>query len=217
MLAAALVAYNAIANSWKPFHGWAYVPTNLAMAAIVLAVGVWGFDLDRGTLGLRWRSAWVGVAIGAAAIVPLSGLLLSARGRAILRDRRLEGVRGLKAAFMVAIRIPIGTALVEEVVFRGVVLGSWLHVGTVEAVAVSSIAFGLWHVVPTSILARTNRLRPMVVPAGVLATAGAGAILAWLRIETGSLATPFIAHALINSLSAGAALLALSRPGRASK
>jgi hypothetical protein len=109
------------------------------------------------------------------------------------------------------VRIPIGTALVEEIVFRGVLLGSLLHAGTAQAVIASSIAFGLWHLAPTSILVRTNRLNAAVVPAGIALTAVAGAFLGWLRIETGSLAAPFLVHALVNSLAAGAALLALAR------
>lgn len=211
--AAGLVAYNALANRWKPFHGWAYVPANLTLAAVVLAIGVWGFDLDRDAMGARWVSGWIGAAIGVAAMLPVYALLTFERGRTLLRDRRLAGVRGGSAAYMIAVRIPIGTALVEEVVFRGVLLGSRLHAGTMQAVLTSSLVFGLWHIVPALILARTNRLRAIVVPAGVILTTGAGVFLAWLRIETDSLASPFLAHALINSLGAGAALLAFSRAG----
>lgn len=214
LLAAGLVAYNSIANRWKPFHGWAYVPANVTLAAAVVAIGVWGFDLDRATIGARWESGWIGAVLAAAAMVPVSLLLTFERGRALLRDRRLADVRGRSAAYMIAIRIPVGTALVEEIAFRGVLLGSWLHVGTTQAVVASSIAFGLWHVVPTMILARTNRLRPVVVPAGILLTTGVGLFLGWLRIETGSLAAPFLTHALFNSLGAGAALIALSTGDR---
>lgn len=211
VLAAVLVAYNSIANRWRPFHGWAYVPANATLAAAVVAIGAWGFDLDRASMGARWGSGWIGALIGVAVMVPVSVLLTFERGRAMLRDRRLAGVRGWRAAFMIAVRIPVGTAMTEEVLFRGVLLGSWLHAGTAQAVAASSVAFGLWHVVPTLNLVRTNRLPPVVVPAGILFTAGAGAFLGWLRVETGSLAAPFLAHALINAQGAAAAMFALSR------
>lgn len=211
LLAVGLVAYNSLANRWKPFHRWAYVPCNGALTIIVVVIGATGFDLDRRALGFRWASAWIGAAIGLGAMLPVYALLLFERGRAILRDRRLYGLQGRHAAFMLAVRIPLGTALVEETLFRGVLLGSWLHAGTGRALIGSSLAFGLWHVVPTIDLMRTNRLRPIVVPAGIVFTAAAGVFLGWLRIETGSLAAPFLAHALINSLSAGAAMLALNR------
>lgn len=210
-LAAGLVAYNALANRWKPFHGRAYVPANALMAAVVVAMGVWGFDLDRTELGFRWDSAWIGAVIGLGAVAPVFAMLTFERGRAKLRDQRLADVRGWRAAYVMAVRIPVGTALVEEVVFRGVLLGSWLHSGTAQALAASSIAFGLWHIVPTAILARTNRLSRLVIPAGIVLTAGVGVFLSWLRIETDSLASPFLVHALFNSLSAGAALVALRR------
>lgn len=211
LLAAGLVAYNSLANRWKPFHGWAYVPANLLLSGAVITIGVWGFGLDRASIGATWASAWVGAVIGAAVIVGLGAALMVERGRVLLQDQRLAGVRGWRATFMIAVRIPVGTALVEEIVFRGVLLGSWLHVSATQAVVASSIAFGLWHIVPTMMLARENRLRSVVVPAGVLFTAGAGVFLGWLRVETGSLAAPFLVHALVNSSSATAALIALAR------
>ena len=213
LLAAGLVVYNSLANRWKPFHGWAYVPVNLAMASIVVAIGVWVFGLDRAALGATWASAWIGAAIGGAALVALGALLLVERTRALLRDRRLAGVTGRRAAYMVAVRIPVGTALVEEVVFRGVLLGSLLNAGTAPAVVGSSIAFGLWHLVPTMLMQRANRLRASSVPAGVLVTGMAGVFLGWLRVETGSIASPVVAHAMVNALGAGAAMVSLARAG----
>lgn len=212
LLAAGLVAYNSLANRSKAFHTWAYVPANLALAGAVLAIGVWGFELDRAAIGARWSSAWVGALIGLGAAAAAWALLLFERGRRLLRDERLAGIEGWRAAYQVLVRIPVGTALVEELVFRGVLLGAWLPLGTSEAVIASSLVFGLWHVAPTAILARTNRLPPVVVPGGVMLTAWVGIFFGWLRIETGSLTSPFLIHALFNSLSAAAALVALRKP-----
>ncbi|HVL89879.1 MAG TPA: CPBP family intramembrane glutamic endopeptidase [Actinomycetota bacterium] len=215
-LAAALVAYNAAANRWKPFHSWAYLPANLTLAAAVVWLGAAAFDLSAGEMGFRGGSirvgAAIGVALGVAAMVPVYAALGFERGRALLRDRRLSGVRGAKAAFVLLVRIPIGTALVEETVFRGVLLGSAMSHGTAQAVALSSVAFGLWHIVPTWILARKNRLNVAVVPAGVVVTGAAGAFLAWLRIETGGIAAPVALHVLVNSPAAAAAMIALRLP-----
>ena len=47
-------------------------------------------------------------------------------------------------------RIPLETALAEEIIFRGVLLGLGLRTRPrLGAVVSSSIWFGLWHVYPT--------------------------------------------------------------------
>lgn len=209
LLAIALVAYNSVANRWPPFHSWAYVPSNVVLAALALAVGSTVFGLSTPAMGLWGRSAWAGVAIGAAVMIPVYGMLGVEWGRAKLRDERLAGVRGGRAAFMLVVRIPVGTALVEEVLFRGVLLGSLLAEGKATAIIVSSVAFGLWHVVPTAILAGRNRLPSVVVPLGVVATGIAGAFLSWLRLETGGIIAGTVLHAIVNVMGAGAAMIAL--------
>ena len=48
------------------------------------------------------------------------------------------------------VRIPFGTVLLEETLFRGVLLALALRRWSVAtAVIVTSAIFGLWHVVPT--------------------------------------------------------------------
>ena len=65
--------------------------------------------------------------------------------------------RALGTAYRAAVRIPLGTVLVEEVAFRGVLLAMLGgHLGVGWAVAVSSHLFGLWHVVPVRATMRTN-------------------------------------------------------------
>lgn len=214
LLAAGVVVYNNVANRWPPFHGWAYVPANLTFAVLIVALGALALDLERTTMGLVWRDALTGLLLGLAAMVPVYALLLRERTRSWLRDRRLAGTTGARAAFMVLVRIPVGTALVEEVVFRGVLIGAFLGWGEAQALVASAAAFGLWHIVPTQDLARANRMRAAIVPLGVAGTALAGLALGWLRLRTGSVAAPFALHATVNSLSAGAALIALRSKAR---
>ncbi len=55
-----------------------------------------------------------------------------------------------RALYDMLVRIPLGTALAEELLFRGALLGLFMRrhrAGT--AVALSSALFGLWHVSPT--------------------------------------------------------------------
>ena len=111
-------------------------------------------------------------------------------------------------AYRAAIRIPVGTALLEELAFRGVLLGAWTRIGgQLQAAIGSSIVFGLWHVRPTIELLDANGLAPIgatrlgLVFAAVAATACAGLLFSWLRIRSGSLLAPYIAHAGVNSLA----------------
>jgi len=217
LLAVFLIAYNNLANRWRPFNGIAYVPMNLTATAGVLLVGFGAFGLEPSEMGLRWSGAWIGVIAGAAAAVALASMLAGRRTRRLLADRRLDDVSGWSAVYMVCVRIPLGTAVLEEVAFRGVLLGALMSEGTTTAIAVSSISFGFWHVVPTSALVRANRPgahRLPIVLAGVVVTAVAGVALGFLRVETGAIAAPLLAHALIDSSAATAAIVALRRPPR---
>jgi len=212
LLAIALVAYNTGINYWPPFQTAAYVPINLCMTGAVLAIGVLGFGLSTHELGFRWAGAGTGALIGFAIAAPLYALLFHPRGRSMLADGRLAGLSPRGALFYVFVRIPLGTALPEEIAFRGVLFASARSSGQVAAVVVSSIAFGLWHITPTLNLVRANRASSssvgLLVAGGVVVTAAAGLGFAWLRIVTGSLAAPLALHATVNSASAGASILA---------
>ena len=147
--------------------------------------------------------------VGAAVAIPQT--------RRLLADDKITGTGRAEAAFETLVRIPLETALAEEVIFRGVLLGLGLRSRSrIGAVASSSIWFGLWHVYPTlGSLARGGGGgvvgdRPHHVggaTAGVVAaTAGAGALFAALRLRSGSVAAPVIAHAALNMAAfAGAA------------
>jgi uncharacterized protein len=114
----------------------------------------------------------------------------------------------------VLVRIPLGTVLLEEVVFRGALLAAWRPEGTATAAALSSVAFGLWHVSPALNMVAANRphagtpVRLAVVAGTVLLTSLAGLALAWMRIASGSLAAPALLHATLNGLATIAGVLA---------
>ena len=76
--------------------------------------------------------------------------LRSRRPGALLADEKITGTGRAEAAFETFVRIPLETALAEEIIFRGVLLGLGLRSRyAVGAVVSSSIWFGLWHVYPT--------------------------------------------------------------------
>ncbi len=136
--------------------------------------------------------------MGLGAVVPAT--------RGFFQDERARGGGTRHVLFETLVRIPLGTALPEEVIFRGSLLGLFTqrHSPAVAA-SMSSILFGAWHVLPTL---RTLPLNPAgarakrtggAVLAAVTSTALAGYGLAWLRFRSGSLAAPAVAHAALNA------------------
>jgi uncharacterized protein len=113
----------------------------------------------------------------------------------------------------------------EEAAFRGVLWGLIAHDhGPVWATSVSSVLFGLWHVLPASDLARTNtalqagrrsgRRRITLTVLGTVAfTTVAGIVFAELRRASGSLLAPIGLHWATNGLGvlAAARVWAISR------
>lgn len=221
-LSSVVVVYNNAINRWDPFHRVAYVPLNIAFAFVAIAAAVkldvsaTGIGLSGDTGDVPLPSALVGLfALGAFA------LAVSRRGY-LIADKRVAGMQGGVLVWYVFVRIPIGTALVEETIFRGVLFAVWQKVGAsdVGAALSSSIAFGLWHIAPTIIGLRmndphatNNKVRVSVLGAvGLTTVAGLG--LTWLRVWSGGLLGPVLLHAGVNSAGALAAAVACRRANR---
>ena len=210
---AVLALHNVFGNEVVPDA--VYVPANVLTAAALVGVAVLaGASLDDLGLGranagngLRWGLAIAGiVAIGLAA-----GIALPAT-RGLFHDQRVADLSGSDLAYEALLRIPVGTALFEELAFRGVLLALLLRVtSTVPAVAVSSALFGLWHILPTMSALRANELAEGTAAAigavtgAVIVTAVGGVLLCALRLHTGSLIAPVLTHTATNSLAIVAA------------
>lgn len=215
-IALLLAAYSSATNVLS-FPGWMYVPSNLAIGAALVgaarAAGLSWRELGLGREavgpGLRWGGA---IVLALAAMLALAPALPPARG--FLEDKRVAGIGPALLAYRVLVRIPIGTALFEEVAFRGVLYGALArHASTATAVLASSAAFGLWHIGPTLENARINQPdagaagTAWIVAGGVVATFIGGVLFASLRIHTRGIVAPVIAHAGANSLATLAAWL----------
>jgi uncharacterized protein len=213
---AVLVVANLFNNRWA---GWAYLPTSLVTTVSLLGV-FWlgGFSWSDAGLGgaqLARGARWALVLVALVAVGYLAGALLAAT-QPVFLDRRVEQAGVGSAAYQVLVRIPVGTVVLEEVAFRGVLYGLLRDLyGTAWATAVSSLLFGLWHVLPARELPKLNPVadrmshtRPSrIVAAAVITTALAGVVLCELRRRSGSLLAPIGLHWAINALGYVAAFV----------
>ena len=130
------------------------------------------------------------------------------------------GGLGRVALWRVLVVIPLGTVLPEELAFRGLLLTLLgRRYGVLAGVLLSSGLFGLWHVVPSLGGGTTNATIASVVGADaagmvvrVVVTVGftslAGVLLCWLRLRSGSLLAPILAHWTVNGLGVIVTLVA---------
>ena len=161
--------------------------------------------LERSSIasGLRWGAACVVIA----AVIIAIGVGVPAFHR-FFDDARVQDMSFGLLAYRALVRIPFGTALLEEFAFRGVLFGAWRRIASTTWAAVgSSLVFGLWHIRPTIDLLDANGLaassgsRLGTVAAAVAITALVGLVFCWLRVRSRSLIAPLLAHAAINSFA----------------
>jgi membrane protease YdiL (CAAX protease family) len=136
--------------------------------------------------------------IGVGTLVPFAGDLFA--------DERVLGVGTVGLLFHTLVRIPIGTALFEEIAFRGVLPALGRRVTTpLRANLLAAVLFGLWHVIPTTSVAAGNAgvaglAAGIVIVAGVVGTALVGLGFSLMRDRWG-LAAPLLLHATVNSVA----------------
>jgi membrane protease YdiL (CAAX protease family) len=206
----AIGAYNVVQNLVIPEAG--YVPSNLIAAAALIALarrsGMSFADIGLGTARLRSGLALGGlVAVGVGSA--FMGAARSGRFDRWLLDERARGHRRAGVAYRSLVRFPVGTALFEELAFRGVLDGLWRRRGGDGAAGViTAVAFGAWHVVPTYRLypgmglgagaqaSRSERVWAALGSGAVTAASGSG--FTWLRRRSGSVAAPWLVHAAYN-------------------
>lgn len=212
---AALTASNVMTNRVLP--RWAYVPWNVGVATALVWWARTVGGCSTAELGISRRHLWGGLRWGgAAAGIVVTGYALGATApatRPLFRDDRAERCSPAELAWRVLIEIPFGTALAEEVAFRGVLPAMFRRRFAAEehwAVRADVSAaglFGLWHVLPAFGLAEANpTLQSMsdttgaaaAIAGSVASTTAAGLLFTWLRNRSGSVAAPVLLHGAIN-------------------
>lgn len=207
-----LVLWNVLANTVVP-EG-IEIPFSLAAAGgLVLIARRAGVGWSR--LGMAEPDLRPGLKVGAVAmgVVAIAVVLIGLPSvtRDVLADDRFVGVGTSELLFETLVRIPLATAIGEEVAFRGVLLGLLLvWMSPWRAVAISSAMFGLWHILPGIAALETASgidaggslgVRIGGVAAQVVVTALAGIVFCWLRFRGRHVAAPIGAHAALNAVS----------------
>lgn len=205
-----------IDHFWLP-NRWE-VPANLLIAAALVTLALRS-GLSWDDLGLRPDRMLRGLVVGlAAAGVVAAGLALALAvpaAEAVLEAEAVRPASDVDRWFVPLVRIPLGTAVFEETLFRGVVLAVFLCLHRPRtAVVATSVLFGLWHILPAWSTADGSSLAVAGAVIGTVAvTTLAGLIFAALRLWAGSLVAPILAHTATNSLGYVAALVATDQIG----
>ena len=183
------------------------------VAIVGLALLAWGDGLHRRDLGLGPVTRRAAVAAAVVVVITAAGMLLGTQIPGVSTaylDERVSGMGAGEVAFAALVRVPVGTALLEEVAFRGVLLAMLTRrFGLWRGVAGSSVAFGAWHLLPAVSVAAGNEAvgsalgANSVLLAGVgMAAAGlAGVFLCLLRLRYDHLIVPLALHSTANSLA----------------
>jgi CAAX protease family protein len=189
------------------------VAVGLLTAALILVAWIGG--LTRADLGLGWTEVPEGLGYGAAAValvllvLVIAALIPATNG--FLHDSR-AAISGGRLAYELGVSIVLLTSIPEEFAFRGILLGSALKMwGPWRASLVTSVLFGLWHIAPTlGTMSDNHEFRGaaasvagqvLLVLGAIAVTFAAGLIFCWLRLRSGSLIAPVMAHAATNGLA----------------
>jgi membrane protease YdiL (CAAX protease family) len=190
-----------------------HIPFQLGILGIALFIAraagtTWtamGMRNDR----LRSGARVGGTIVALVAIALLIGVAVP-HTRELFRDDEIAEASVAWVLFHGLVRIPIATALYEEVLFRGIVFGMLMHRHRpLVAGILTSVLFGFWHILPTLDAIDTSPVGTMfsgpvgsvvVVAGSVLGTAVAGIGFLLVRLYANSTLAAVLVHIGTNSL-----------------
>lgn len=200
-----LAAHNLVQNHILNEDG--YVTGNLAMTTTLLSLGREA-GLEWEEMGLTPGDVKTNLRIAATVVIASSAFLAVVPRipgvRPHLRDERAPAGPRRESMRRAFVRYPLGTALFEEAVFRGVLpalLASERRSGDLAA----ALAFGAWHVIPTHHALKVNgiaqgpKLRIVGTLVGSAAAGLAGLVLGRVKRKTGSIIAPWLIHSAVNT------------------
>jgi len=180
---------------------------NLALLAVLLYESLRVSRLSLSQLGLGRANLWPSAAFGifvafALATVPVAFIVVApALTGEPIEYADVNDLSTGELMYRVAVSVPIGTALFEEIAFRGILYAKFQSLtGDRQALFYTSVVFGLWHVVITSRTVVESDVvdNPFLVPPAILVglagTFVGGLVFGWLRWRTRHVAGPFVVH-----------------------
>jgi membrane protease YdiL (CAAX protease family) len=214
LLAFFLFAYNNVINFLPAtLHGYVYVWMNLVVLGLVWLWSRKYLNLTASDIG--WskqnlgKSILYGFGVSAVVVLPFVILLclLPALGFEV-KTPRLEAVAQDIFWWRIFVRIPIGTAFFEEMLFRGIFYVYLMKKMSLrKTIVITSLFFAFWHIIPAyevvSQHLQVGSIGMFVVLWFVLMLGSfvGGVLFAWIRYRTKNITGCIIAHALINVLS----------------
>ena len=213
LVVVALIAFNVVNNRVAPQGHYLLWASGGSFG--LLAIGV--LDGNSWTdMGLGWGYIIPGLiwGVGSVAVVT-TGYVLAAtfrKGRDAMHDERVASLSGPRLMFQALVEVPFGTVLFEEIAFRAVLFSMLARrFGVVPAIIISSILFGLWHILPSigtheqsaalgSVVGEGRRGNILAVALSVLTTSIAGVVFAGLRLVSGSVLAPMGLHWATNGM-----------------
>lgn len=215
----AVIVANNLLMAWLGAGKEHELPASVAVGLLWLAIFWWIFRVERLSLAelglhrekLRWSATW-GLATGIAmAVLPMIFFAFPIVLPEAVRAEALTAPdRGLLPIALLIVVLRNGTAIFEEILFRGLIQQRgtrWL--GPRRGIALSIGLFVVWHTVITYQGIQQTNLTAAVVPWPLLylgsaaPLAIAGLIFSLLRLRTGNLVAPTVAHWTVNVLMQG--------------
>lgn len=186
--------------------------SNLGLLSLLLICCRW-IGLSPSELGLAAKqvkaSAIWGVVLGLVlALPPVAFIALApyVTGEPV-QAGEINDLSGSEMAVRLAFRVPVGTALFEEVAFRGVLYAVWLRAADLRRTVVGTgLVFALWHTVITfksvseADVVDSAPLIALGYVGSLLGLFVGGAAFALLRWRTGGVAGPFFFHWMVVAL-----------------
>jgi membrane protease YdiL (CAAX protease family) len=207
----AIAVIDVVANVLTPED--AKVPVKLAIAFAFVAWARWSAGFSWEELGLGRAQARAGLKLGAIALLTIGviiAVLVAVPGsRSYFDSHSVAADSAAQHVLQPVVFIPLGTVVFEELLFRGVLLAALLRVTTRwYAIGANAVLFGLWHIPPAlnDASGRSAASAVGVVIGTIAATTFAGGVFAWLRVRSGSVIAPMLAHLATNSFAYAAAL-----------
>lgn len=166
---------------------------------------------DLGMTRRAWRKGalYASIIVALVALVYVLGAALPVTRSAFLDVRYHMGISS--ALITALVLIPLGTVLLEEIAFRGVLFGLFRRIHGRWAAVLSSGVFGVWHILPSLGLTKANSAVGATLGSGggpqlvaimgaVVFTIIAGLLFCELRRRSGSLLAAAGLHWATNGL-----------------